>query len=147
MFNEISTFIAYICLVIVRNYLAACTHAYLVACKISMHAYLVGLEALDQISFWVSLCICIAFRVHVPTDPRCVWAANVLVRLHRFIWVVNVRITDSFVLLLHVFQIVLEISYLKKTPISDRYQSIKVYFTLIKVKKYGRIIKCIWKHH
>ena len=38
--------------------------------------------------------------------------------------VVDVRITDSFVLLMHVFQIVLAISCLKKTPILARYQSI-----------------------
>ena len=34
------------------------------------------------------------------------------------------RITDSFVLLMHVFQIALAISCLKKTPILARYQSI-----------------------
>ena len=37
-----------------RNYLAACTHVYLVACS-RMHAYLVGLEALDLISVTLSL--------------------------------------------------------------------------------------------
>ena len=118
-----------ICLVIMRNYLAAWTHVYLVACN-SMHAYLVGLEALDLISVWASLSTCTAFLVCVrmdkTMDPRCVWAANVLVRLPRLVWVVDVRITDSFVLLMHVFQIAfkLAISCLKKTPILVRYQSI-----------------------
>ena len=37
--------------------------------------------------------------------------------------VVDVRITDSFVLLMHVFQIILAISCLKKTPILVQYQS------------------------
>ena len=110
-----------------RNYLAACTHVYLVACR-SMHAYLVGLEALDLISVRASLSTRTAFldcvRTDTTMDPRCAWAANVLVRVPRLIWVVDVHITDLFVLLMHVFQIVLAISCLKKTPVLARYQSI-----------------------
>ena len=49
-----------ICLVIMRNYLAAWTHVYLVACS-SMHAYLAGLETLDLISVWASLSTRTAF--------------------------------------------------------------------------------------
>ena len=49
---------------------------------------------------------------------------DVLVRLPRLVRVVDVRITDSFVLSVHVFQIVLAISCLKKAPILAQYQSI-----------------------
>ena len=44
LFNEISTFIQYTD--IIRNYLAANTHVYLVACS-GMHAYLEGLQAFN----------------------------------------------------------------------------------------------------
>ena len=51
-----------------RNYQAACTHVYLVACS-SMHAYLVGLEALGLISVRASLSTRTAFLVCVRMDP------------------------------------------------------------------------------
>ena len=58
-----------------RNYLAALTHVYLVACS-GMHAYLVGLEALDLISVWASLSTRTAFlvcvRMDITMDPGCV---------------------------------------------------------------------------
>ena len=57
-------------------------------------------------------------------NPRCVRAATVRVRVPRLVCVVDVRITDSFVLFLHVFQIVLAILCLKKKPILARFQSI-----------------------
>ena len=85
-------------LVIMRNYLAACTHVYLVACS-SMRAYLVGLEALDLISVRASLCTCTAFQVCVRTDttmdPRCVWAA-IAYLINRLVCFISACISNSF---------------------------------------------------
>ena len=81
------------------SHYAAYTHVYLVAsssmCAL-LHAYQVGLEALDV---FLSKSTCTAFLyVHsdTPLDPMCVRAVNVQVRLHllRLVSVLDVRITN-----------------------------------------------------
>ena len=56
--------------------LSSSMHARLLVAYSSMHAYLVGIEALDLISVRAFLSTCIAFLVCVRTDttmdPRCV---------------------------------------------------------------------------
>ena len=89
------------------NYLAAYTHVYLVACsnmRALLHAYLVGLEALDLFFVWASvymhrLSLC-ALRHNNGSDVRASSECpGETVHLPRLVWVVDVRITDSFVLL------------------------------------------------
>ena len=75
-----------ISLVIVCNYLAAYTHISLIACsnmRVLLHAYLVGLEALD-LFFSEPPSACTPFlyvRSDTTMDAICVRAANALVRL------------------------------------------------------------------
>ena len=89
------------------NYLGACTHVYLVACsnmRALLHAYLFGLEALDLFFVRASvymhrLSLC-ALRHNNGSDvcasSKC---PGETVHLPRLVGVVDVRITDSFVLL------------------------------------------------
>ena len=68
------------------NYLAAYTHGYLVECsnmRALLHAYLVGLEALDLfLSEPPSTCIAFLYvRSDTTMDLMCVREANALVRL------------------------------------------------------------------
>ena len=152
IYYSISTFNR-ICLVNMCNYLAAYTPLYLEACSnmhALLHAYLVGMEALDLFFVWASvymhlLSLC-ALR-HNNGSDMC--ASSELrhnngsdvcasrecpgetVHLPRLVWVVDVRITDSFVLFVACVSKsfcdfvpeVEAISCLKK-PILARYQSI-----------------------
>ena len=138
IYYSISTFNR-ICLVNMCNYLAAYTPLYLEACsnmRALLHAYLVGMEALDLFFVWASvymhrLSLC-ALRHNNGSDvcasSEC---PGETVHLPRLVWVVDVRITDSFVLLVacvsksfsRFVPEVEAISCLKK-PILARYQSI-----------------------
>ena len=84
--------------------LSSSMHARLLVAYSSMHAYLVGLEALDLISVWASRLSSLCAHGHNNGSEVCL-SSDVLVRLPRLVWVVDVRITDSFVLSVHAFQI------------------------------------------